>query len=433
MQQADVVGGRRAGSRRDHGAAFEGVADLALQRPAGEVDRLRGRVAQDHVLLRLRPADRQEIERVNRHHALHVHLRRVRDRGGGDAAIGRTPRAGVEQKRAARREIVSDHALDLFAGPVLNKPIVNSPPCRVEVSVRPRRGIRRIGIDRRRDLAHARFEQSVDGTRRLQPRVHQRPHAAHEHLLHLRRVVDDVVDRTSCAGREQDVRDQVIVEVVFRAVPDMPLREIHIPYDRLPFARPVRVPIEVVIFVAVIGIAVQEPRHQIVDGRGDVHVVIGIGLPAGDRFGDSKTVRQCAEIAVVLLFARLFFNTGHDIRIVDFVQRAFRIKPVAFQHAIIAVFHQIHDAVEGAVELHANRQGEMVGRTVRQPRPMGKGVARLGLVRIVGQQVDILHPPLIHFPQEPVFPGEVKIIALLRETERGLSVQRDPDVVVEIG
>jgi len=200
-------------------------------------------------------------------------LRRI---GDGYAVVGGAACAGIEKEGAARREVTGDHALDLLARAIRRVVRVKTPARGIEITVCPRRGIGRIGIDAGRDGPELLLHQAVQRAGGLQHPIHERAQTAHKHLLELGAVVGDVVQQRFQSARvKENGGGQGVIEITQRIAPVVPVRQVHVPHDRLPVARAVGVAVETIVFLADVGVAVEQARHAIVDERGHIDVVVG--------------------------------------------------------------------------------------------------------------------------------------------------------------
>ena len=131
---------------------------------------------------------------------------------------------------------------------------------------------------------------------------------------------------------------------------------------------------------------------------------------------------------------RVFFSPVARIQgVVHLVQSAFGVQAQTFQPAFVRILDEIIDGKELAVVLHANREGQVIASPGKRMLFVRQRVAHLGFVRVVRQQIDVVHPVQIVRQAEAVIAREVDVHALLAGVKAGgrLAVQIEEHVVVE--
>ena len=207
--------------------------------------------------------------------------------------------------------------------------------------------------------------------------------------------------------------------------------KIDVPDDRPPFAGPVGVAVEVEVLVAVVAVAVELADHHVVDRGGEVEVVVGVGAAGVEGQRGVERGGHRGEVAVVLVLPGLLLRAGGQVLGVDLVEGAFAIETVAVEQAVVAVLDEVHHAVEGAVELGADGKGEVVGGAGQLGHLVAQGVAGLGLVGVVREQVEVFDRAFAFLPDEAVVGVGIEVVAFLGEAGGGLAVDLMADVVVE--
>lgn len=160
------------------------------------------------------------------------------------------------------------------------------------------------------EFTHAGLEPAVSGAWRLQDRIHDGAHAASEHLLEFGAFEDQVVKAIGpTMAVERVLGGEGVVEVTTRAVVAVPLvalRQVNVPHNGQPLASGIRVAVEIIIFMSVIGIGVELPEDQIVNGGGDVDIIVAVRPPSGARLGWIERVGEGVKVGIGLSFPGLF-------------------------------------------------------------------------------------------------------------------------------
>ena len=210
------------------------------------------------------------------------------------------------------------------------------------------------------------------------------------------------------------------------------MREVHIPNHRLPFAAALRIPVKIKVFRPVVPIAVDVPDGEVVDGRGNINIVITKSPARPEPARGVESGHKGREVRVRFLFACFLFRAGNHVLRVNFIKGAERIEPVALEKAVIAVFHHIHDPVKTAIEVDTHGMGEMPGGSRHHADFMAQGVAGFRFVRVIGQQLEVLDPVFAFSPEKTVIVIRVEIVALLREGHGRLPAQLMPGIVIKV-
>ena len=115
-------------------------------------------------------------------------------------------------------------------------------------------------------------------------------------------------------------------------------------------------------------------------GRGTVQVLRGI-----DDLG---------KVRMVFVFAAFFLDAVIRVieSIVDLVERVVGVVSQPIQILGVTFFHYVIETVERSVSIHHHRKREMMGIVRLREEIVHQAVAQLGLVGVVGQQVEIADP-----------------------------------------
>ena len=181
-----------------------------------------------------------------------------------------------------------------------------------------------------------------------------------------------------------------------------------------------------------IPIAVDVPDGEVVDGRGDIKIVITKSPARPEPARGVESGHKGREVRVRFLFACFLFRAGNHVLRVNFIKGAERIEPVALEKAVVAVFHHIHDPVKTAIEVDTHGMGEMPGGSRHHADFMAQGVAGFRFVRVIGQQLEVLDPAFAFSPEKTVIVVRVEIVALLRKGHGRLPAQLMPGIVIEV-
>ncbi len=244
----------------------------------------------------------------------------------------------------------------------------------------------------------------------------------------------DQPDRVT--GHHETMGVKIVVKVGVWGIPDATAGEIKVPGQERPL---VRLP-GVAIDVPVLRVHIDVPDHgvggQQVDALRNVDVVVEVVDARGSTQGE--IVDEGLQVGVVLELAVLFLEAavgGADQPVaVGLVEGAILVEPGPLEVDVVPVLHKIRGAEEGPVLLDADGEGKVGGDTRLAHDLVGNRVADLGLVRPVGEQIDIGHARDIGIeaPLESLGLVEVDVVALLDEAAGRLTVTTEVHVVVEL-